>query len=252
VKRFLRSILVLVLSASAVLPSLLAMGSPPLITDDPGTPGDGHWEINLGATTEHRPGSKLTELPLLDLNYGVGDRLQLKYEVPFVWASEAGSGRQSGLGNSGFGVKWRFLDAGEKGPSASVFPQVEFNNPGSHAAERGLVESGTAYRLPFQYQQEFGPVVLCAQLGREFRSAGDSWFYGVGISRHVAEKVELGAELAGSADARLGRSSLAANVGVAVETGERTSLMFSLGRELHNHFNNKATFFGYFGVQLRL
>lgn len=65
-------------------PSLRAEGSPPLITDDPGTPGDGHWEINIGVSTEKRPGARASELPLLDLNYGVGDRLQLKYEVPYL------------------------------------------------------------------------------------------------------------------------------------------------------------------------
>ena len=26
-----------------------AQGGPPLVTDDPDTPGDGHWEINLAA-----------------------------------------------------------------------------------------------------------------------------------------------------------------------------------------------------------
>lgn len=59
-------------------PSLQAMGSPPLITDDPDTPGNGHWEINLGITTQRRPGARASELPLLDMNYGIGDRLQLK------------------------------------------------------------------------------------------------------------------------------------------------------------------------------
>lgn len=98
----------------AVTAGLHAEGSPPLITDDPGTPGDGHWEINLGFSTEKRPGSRLSELPLLDLNYGIGDSLQLKYEVPYLRLTEDGAPSESGLGNSAFGVKWRFYDAGEK------------------------------------------------------------------------------------------------------------------------------------------
>ena len=31
---------------------VLAQGGPPLITDDPGTPGDGHWEINIAEQSE--------------------------------------------------------------------------------------------------------------------------------------------------------------------------------------------------------
>jgi hypothetical protein len=51
-----------------------------MITDDPGTPGDGHWEINTPGPTSGRPGSTLLGLPLLDANYGVGDRIQLNYQ----------------------------------------------------------------------------------------------------------------------------------------------------------------------------
>jgi hypothetical protein len=245
-------LLVGLILATGLAPSLLAMGSPPLLTDDPGTPGDGHWEINLGLSTEQRPGVRAGEMPLLDLNYGVGDRLQLKYEIPYLTRSEGGAARQSGLGNSGFGVKWRFYDTGEKGTAVSAYPQIEFRNPGSHAAERGLVDPGTTIKLPFQFQQEVGPVTLNAQFGREIRREGDSWFYGIVAGHHLTGKVEVAAELAGAAEAGLGRSLLAANVGVTIGTGAKTSLMFSLGRELHNHFEAKATLLAYVGLQLRL
>jgi hypothetical protein len=29
--------------------SAFAQGGPPMVTDDPGTPGDGHWEINIAS-----------------------------------------------------------------------------------------------------------------------------------------------------------------------------------------------------------
>jgi hypothetical protein len=59
-----------------------AQGGPPMITDDPGTPGDGHWEINLAASARHSATTSEGEVPLLDVNYGLGERIQLKYEVP--------------------------------------------------------------------------------------------------------------------------------------------------------------------------
>lgn len=237
------------LAATAVLH---AEGSPPLITDDPGTPGDGHWEINLGVSTEKRPGSRLSELPLLDLNYGIGDRLQLKYEVPYLRLTEDGAPTESGFGNSAFGVKWRFYDAGEKGLSVSVYPQVEFNTPGTNSDDKGLVESGTAFVLPFQFEREVGPVTLIWQVGREFRSGGDAWFYGISAGHHFTENMEVAVELAGGGSARLDRTSLTANIGVVVDLSESTSVMFSVGRELHNHDEPRASLVGYLGVQWRL
>ncbi len=32
-----------------------AQGGPPFITDDPGMPGNRHWEINLGWIADHNP-----------------------------------------------------------------------------------------------------------------------------------------------------------------------------------------------------
>lgn len=240
----------LLLGAAAAL--LHAEGSPPLITDDPGTPGDGHWEINLGISTEKRPGSRFSELPLIDVNYGIGDRLQLKYEVPYLRLTEDGASPESGLGNSAFGVKWRFYDAGEKGLSVSVYPQVEFNTPGTNSEGQGLVEPGTVFVLPFQFEREAGPVTLIWQVGREFRPDGDAWFYGISAGHHFAEKVEVAVELAGAGSARLDRTQLTADLGVTVELSDRSSVMFSLGRELHNHAEPRASLVGYLGMQWRL
>lgn len=239
-------------AAGCATPVLHAEGSPPLITDDPGTPGDGHWEINVGVSTERRPGSRLSELPLLDLNYGIGDRIQLKYEVPYLKLQEGDSPGTSGLGNSEFGVKWRFYDAVEKGLAVSVYPQLEFNNPGSSADDRGLVEHGSVFKLPFQFQREAGPVTLVGQVGREFRAGGDAWFYGISAGHRFHDKVEVAVELAGGASPGLHRSQLTANLGVVIDLSERTAFMFSVGQELHNHDEPRATLVGYAGLQWRL
>ena len=41
-----------------------------MITDDPGTPGDRKWEINLATIFEHRAGETAYDAPAIDLNYG--------------------------------------------------------------------------------------------------------------------------------------------------------------------------------------
>jgi len=52
-----------------------------MLTDDPGTPGSAIWEINV-AYLEQRIGTeRVRSFPHADFNYGVGDRIQLKYET---------------------------------------------------------------------------------------------------------------------------------------------------------------------------
>lgn len=134
----------------------------------------------------------------------------------------------------------------------SVYPQVEFNNPGSSSERKGLVEDGTVFVLPFQFEKELGPVTLIAQVGREFRADDDAWLYGVSISRALSPSVEIGVELAGGGSSKLGRTQLTANVGLAFDLSERTSLLLSVGRELHNHDEPRASFIGFLGLQWRL
>ena len=67
-----------------------AQGGPPLVTDDPDTPGPGYWEINLSTFLEKRLHANTIETPRLDANYGVGQRIQLKFEVPWIRESDEG------------------------------------------------------------------------------------------------------------------------------------------------------------------
>lgn len=229
-----------------------AESSPQLATEDAGTPGPGRWEINVGISTERRPGSRASELPLLEVNYGLGERWQLKYEVPYLRLHEDGAATASGWGDSGVGVKWRFLDGGEDRLAASVFPQAEFATPGAHAEAKGLGESETTFLLPLQFECEASSLTYIGQLGREFRADGDSWFYGAAVSRNLGEKTALAVELAGRSNATGSRSQPTANLGAAFDLSAHTSLLVTVGRELHNHAEAAAKFIGYLGIQVRL
>jgi hypothetical protein len=225
---------------------------PPLVTDDPGTLGDGNWEINIASTHERRAGEDLTELPLIDINYGVGERLQLKYEAAWLVLHEKGEGQRSGLSNSEIGVKWRFFDAGDGGLSISTYPQVEFNNPGSASDHRGLAEHGTTWILPVQLQQTLHGIDWNLEIGRVFHEGDDDWLYGFAASREFGSRVELAAELYGEATSGFGRSSLLANVGARLKLSDRMTLLVALGHELHNHFESPAQLQAYCALQLVL
>ena len=59
-----------------------AQGGPPYYTNDPGTPGNLNWEINLGYMPFYYSGQSLSHIPDVDINFGVGERIQLTPRVP--------------------------------------------------------------------------------------------------------------------------------------------------------------------------
>jgi len=102
-------------------PLLQAQGGPPFRTDDPETPGNRHWEINFGWDGERNPAAGSYQVPDFDINYGLGDRIQLKYELPIAIEEtrpQAASSTESaqpgqvigGIGESLMGIKWRFYE----------------------------------------------------------------------------------------------------------------------------------------------
>ena len=231
--------------------SARAQGGPPLLTDDPGTPDYQHWEINFAWVTQHsRDGSRSTDLPLLDINYGATERLQIKYEVPWLVANEPGQASRAGLGNSNFGLKWRFFDnAAEGGIAISTFPQLEFNNPTS-SRRRGLVDSGSSLLLPVEVQGKLGDLEWNAELGHSFAAQGDdTWIYGLALGRQFNPRLELMVELHGEGHFSRTEDELVANAGARVKLTPHETLLVSAGRSVNNQHGTELTFIGYLGLQ---
>lgn len=233
-------------------PAAFAQGSPPMNTDDPGTPGKGGWEFNLALSQSRGGGSRDTSAPMFEVNYGVTDTVKLSYALDWLSSKPARGRSESGLSNSEIGAKWRFLDRGKEGAKASVAPALEFNNPGSNAERKGLAAEGGTFTLPFQFEQPLGPLALNLEVGRAFHfKAADEWSYGVAVGGEVSEAVALGMELFGDAQKNFHRSALLLNFGASIKVEKNHSLMLAVGRELHRHDGPKATFVGYLGWQIR-
>src|ERR1700722_7772838 len=95
----------------ALLPlSAFAQGGPPMVTDDPGTPGDKHWEINIAGLLDSNADKSLLQFPYFDVNYGWGERIQLKLETGWVILRGDGPQTRNGADTILAGVKWRFVD----------------------------------------------------------------------------------------------------------------------------------------------
>ncbi|MGH7945681.1 MAG: hypothetical protein ACREH8_03290 [Opitutaceae bacterium] len=232
---------------------LRAQAGPTLLTEDPGTPGSGRWEINVGLQHEQRPGERLSAAPILDFNYGLGSRVQLKYEVAWLWSRPADAPRHNGVSNSLAGVKWRFGEGEEATWAVSVFPQLEFRPSGSRSTRSGLVPDENTLLFPVQWRQAVMGVDLLVEVGRALPSKSSAgWYGGIALLRTLPNGVELACELNAQADHRLHRSDLVANLAALVPLGERVGLLLTFGRELHHHAAPRATVLAYVGLQLSL
>ena len=247
--------LVLIVSSLLILSGLptravLAQGGPPLITDDPGTPGDGNWEINIAFTAEKRRTVRSYETPILDINYGLGDRIQLKYEVPWLVLNESGANTKDGIGNSVFGLKWRFFDQDTKGIDMSVYPQLEFNN--SHSSvDRGLVDKGMGFILPIQLQKSWGAISLNPELGYVFREYNEhEWIYGLAMGYQASSDLELLAEISGTTGQDFEDDELVFNLGARCELSETYTLLVAAGRSFRSAASGEPEFLLFTGIQL--
>ena len=226
-----------------------AQGGPPFIGDDPGTPGDGNWEVNVAAYNERHPAQRIYNAPILDANYGWGPRIQLKYQVPYLVDGTDGGSTRSGLGKSLAGVKWRFYESDEKGLQISTYPQLEFNNP-DNSVKRGLADSGVRFYLPIEVTKKVGSFVVNPEVGYWFADkAGAAWATGIVVGRDVTKKLELDGELYDTANTNGSNHWNTFDGGGRYKLGEHFVLLFMAGRSFRGPASSQPLSFGYLGMQ---
>ena len=228
-------------------PFVYGQGGPPLQTDDPGTPGDGRWEVNLAGTLEHSAERTLYEAPLADANYGVGDRVQLKLEIPFLF--ERDGEIRSGLGNPLLGVKWRFLDDSSTGSAVSVYPQLELRNT---LLSPGDEQEGSSLLLPVELATALGALGINAETGyRMIQGSRGELMYGLAIGLEPVPRFELLSECNGSTGVGGDESELVCQVGARQEVGKDYSLLGALGTGVIGDPRKRTRSQVYFGLQSR-
>lgn len=243
----LRICVVLLLCFAGVY-ALQAQGGPPVITDDPETPGNNRWEINLGFTQETTPGQTNFEAPVLDLNYGAGNHLQLNFEIPYALQS-ANNDISAGLENSKFGVKWRFMDEDKRGVSVSTYPHIIWNNP-SNSVSRGLVDDGWQVFLPIEFSKQLGKFQINGEAGYNIQQnlPNEVWL-GIVTGYQASSRVELLGELHTIGANRFAENESVFDLGSRVKLTKLNTLLFAAGRSLPASTDHQPKFFMYAGIQ---
>lgn len=225
-----------------------SLAGPPLETDDPDTPGPKRWEINLSSPFATRDDTWLFQ-PLLDINYGVGERVQFKLKPRLAVLDEPGQTAEVGAGNIQLGIKWRFLDQARAGVSVSVYPQADLNPPGD-SVNRGLVSEGSQFFMPFQIQRTFGETKVYVEAGYNWREQQtDEWALGFAAEHSLTQSFRLVGELRNVADDDFGNYEFFFNAGFKWSFHKNATLLASAGRTIHETRGDGPAVFSYLGLQ---
>ena len=233
-----------------ILCATTSLAGPPLITDDPDTPGPNAWEIDVATTSQYSGHAWQLETPLLDINYGLGEHIELTYEIAWDVLVPDDDAARGGLGNSLFGVKWRFLDQTNAWPEVSVYPQIEFNNPTS-SVRRGLADNGTSIQLPIEVGHKFGPLDVYAETGyswNEERPSGG--FGGLAAEYELNENTSVMGELHDDFERAFEEDELIFNFGFRQKLTEHISLIGAAGRAIFGPSASAPKFLSYLALEL--
>lgn len=249
--RYAHLILILGLFVSA--PDwLLAQGGPPFYTNDPGTPGNLNWEINFGYMPFFYNDHSVSHIPDVDINFGLGERIQLTYESAWLSVRNPSMKTKFGEGQSNPGVKWRFYDAGGDGLKLSIFPQLFLNNP-NNAVRRGITPSAESLLLPVELSKALGGVDINVEVGYQLVRHGPNGFLtGLIVGHDFTGKLEGDLEFYNQGPFHFADNQPTIGLGGRYKIHRPVILLFMAGRSLESTTSEQSYFVGYFGLQFLL
>jgi hypothetical protein len=158
----------------------------------------------------------------------------------------------SGWSNGNPGIKWRFLDQGEGGWQASVFPQVQ-TGASRRAQVAGIGAAGPRLLLPVEVSRKIGPLDFDVEAGYYLPEHGPrEHILGFATGRSLTEHLELDAELYEDRADHSQPDSLALDLGGRYILGRGLIALFMIGRSVNGFANGQPQFQGYFGIQILL
>ena len=236
-----------------------ALAGPPLITDDPETLLKGRFELNTAYTLHLSDRSDAgggrtweQEAPLFDLNYGLADGVQVKFEAPLVVLDPADHrSARAGVGDLSLGTKLRFATEKEAPISISIYPALGVPT-GSRS--RGLGTGSPSLTLPVQVGRHFleDKLFVYADGGYEEQFAegeADRWFTGIAAEYEVREGLVLCGEHRHDFGVRGSDDDSLFNLGFKYSLCECAAIIASAGRSYNPSPESGSTLLVYFGVQ---
>ncbi len=223
---------------------IFAQSSPPLLINDTDTPGNGNWEINIMGSLEHAVLHDDWQVPLFDINYGLGDFVQLTMGLPYAFTYNKNSQFDRGFNSVELGIKYRFWERMTfRGPSFSCYPKINLPFQSANGAE---------FILPLEWHNEWSSFGMTVEAGHVW-TQGESGEWEAGLAAAFPfHHLELLAEW----HTCIQESSLElvepmVNIGFTWELSENVSSYYSVGKNIQSH-NEETRLWSTMGIQLLL
>jgi predicted porin len=236
--------------ALAILAASPTVAGVPFLTDDPGTPEKGGWEINLSAQYSHAKEGREGLLPSLEINYGLLENLQVTIAPSMALSHEFGTSANYGFGDLVLGAKYRIIEDDEMGwrPAVAFAPSISLP---TGDADRGLGAGRATYSLPLWLSKDFDRWSVATGASYNINPGlgnKDFWFAGVLLTYALSETLTVGGEIYHRTKEEVdGKSSTGFNLGFLYDFSENHHLLFSAGRNFTNADENNqfSTYVGY-------
>ncbi|HEX4000490.1 MAG TPA: hypothetical protein VHX65_18205 [Pirellulales bacterium] len=242
------------LAAAVLLRATPTLAGPPLVTNDPDTPGANGYEFDVSDDVTKTRDVLIQAAPFLDLNYGTNDHNQFTAEFPLInyVSSENGGEPTAGFGDLELGYKDRFIDEKDYGISISTFPQVLI--PTGNKAT-GVGGGLTELLLPLEFGKHFFDKKLYVYGEAQYYlslsgSRYSSFFSGIAAEYDATKKFSLMAEFADFTFPEHGLpDDPFFNVGFGYKFSENVALIGSAGRSCRDRETGAPEFMSYLGFQ---
>jgi hypothetical protein len=190
-----------------ILMATTAFAGHPLVTDDTGTQGKGHVQVEVGLSFFYDK-EKVDELTkaktksgeaAVSLAVGLLDSLDIILGVPYAWygVKENGTrvGREDGIADIVLDAKWRFFE--KNGWSLAIKPGLSLPTGNE---DKGLGAGRAGYRLFFIGTKEFESVAIHANLGyirneNKFEEREGLWHVSIAAEAEVLSGLKLMANI---------------------------------------------------------
>lgn len=219
-----------------------ALAGPPFLTDDPEPVAYKHWELYIFSLLDkNNVASEEPDLasPALEINWGAIPNIQLHLIVPFAWSLPDAAPLARGIGDTEFGIKYRFIQETKNRPQIGIFPFLELP---SGNAKRNLGNGRPWMKLPIWMQKSWGPWTTYGGGGYAINSAPgmrDYPYAGWLLQRDFGKHLTLGSEIFSQGKfSDDSHSFTILNVGGYYKFTDNFNLLFTTGHSVmgENHY----------------
>ena len=223
--------------AAIFLVPVVALGGPPLVTDDTGVLDQGGWEFTLAAEADKRDVGDSFVAPGLEVAYGFGNTMQGSVSVGRAVIDDPDVSSKSDFDAITFEWKWLFYE-GEK-IAVAIAPSYALPQNNS-STDRGIIDDARVASLPVIASYRTDKWALSVQLAYEIPSTGDkAVFAGAAAGYALTEALQLLAEIYKVEVSGDRADETNWNIGFDYGLSDELALLFSFGGNLSSNLSKE-------------